>query len=66
MLFEKASSPTDYQAILLIMNKGISKRSSNHISNSHLLLYYRGMCYFNLKEFEKAEKDFTEGITVTE
>ena len=46
-----------------MFNKGISKLSSTHIANTHLLYYYRGLCYFKLKELEKAEKDFLEGIS---
>ena len=63
-LYEKAKTSADYLSILLILNKGISKLTSTHITNANMLLYYRGLCYFNLKEYEKAEKDFNEGISV--
>lgn len=56
--FEKSETESDFMSTLTIFSKGISKLASTHLSNAYLLLYYRGLCYFKLRQFEKAERDF--------
>ena len=53
-LVEKASSAEDFWEAVDIFTKAIMKASSIQVSNSYLLHYYRGICYFNLKQLEKA------------
>lgn len=49
-----------------MLNKAIMKASSVQVSNTYHLYYYRGICYLNLGELEKAERDFIESSTLAD
>ena len=53
-LLDRASSELDYTNALQVLSKAILKSSSISANNIHMLYYYRGMCFINLKQYVKA------------
>jgi tetratricopeptide (TPR) repeat protein len=65
-LIENAEDDECYEKALSILNKAIMKASSVQVSNSYHLHYYRGLCYLNLNNLDKAERDFVESISLAD
>jgi tetratricopeptide (TPR) repeat protein len=61
-VIESAENNESYEKALIILNKAISKALTVQVSNSYHLYYFRGICYLNLKQLNKAEKDFLESV----
>ena len=58
-ILDKAIIPPEIQDALAIFNKAIIKASNNNqVPQVNQLYHLRGLCYFKLKQFEQAEKDF--------
>ena len=53
-LLDRASSELDYVNALDVFKQAIDKSSSISVNNIHMLYYYRGMCFMNLKQYVKA------------
>lgn len=66
IMLDRASSELDFTEALQVFNKAILKISSIQVANTYLLYYYRGLCYMNLKQYVKAERDFVEGLGITD
>jgi tetratricopeptide (TPR) repeat protein len=65
-IVERGSSDEDFNEALQMLNKAINKAASVQVSNTYHLYYYRGICYLNLKELEKAERDFIESSSLAD
>lgn len=66
-IFDRAITNQDIDDALAVFNKALAKStSSNQISQSNQLYHLRGLCYFRLRQFEQAEKDFQEAVMVSD
>lgn len=67
IVLDKAIINHDLEEALDIFNRAINKiNSSNQTSQSNQLYHLRGQCYFKLKQFEQAERDFQEAILMSD
>jgi tetratricopeptide (TPR) repeat protein len=67
IVLDKAIINHDFEEALNIFTKAINKsNSSNQTSQTNQLHHLRGQCYFKLKQFEQAEKDFQEAILMSD
>ena len=59
MLFEKANSPSDVEEALMVINSAIIKATGSlQMPHMNQLYHMRGLCFFKLKQYELAEKDY--------
>ena len=66
-LLEKAVHTQEIEDALNIFNRAIAKASNNsQVPQVNQLHHQRGLCYFKLKQFELAEKDFQEAILMSD
>ncbi len=59
MQLEKAVEPREVEEALSTFNRAIAKiAGSSQVPHLNQLYHMRGLCYFRLKQYELAEKDF--------
>jgi len=66
-ILDKAILAPEVEDALSIFNRAIGKASNNsQVPQVNQLHHLRGLCYFKLKQFELAEKDFQEAILMSD